>query len=70
MSALRAHICQVEYVILLLKAILADGLPAESRIDALNTATPNFADKPTLSDGPPSEWRIDALNTATPNLAD
>ena len=27
--------------------------PAESRIDALNTATPDLADKPTLTDGPP-----------------
>ena len=49
--------------------ISADGpLPSESRIDALNTATPNLADKPTLANGPPSELRIDALNSTTPNL--
>ena len=29
--------------------------PGESRIDALNTATPNLANEPTLADGPPSE---------------
>ena len=57
-------------MILLLKLILADGPPSESRIDALNTATTNFADEPTLADGPPSEWGIDTLNTTTPNLAD
>ena len=28
--------------------------PSESRIDALKTATPNLADKPTLAGGPPS----------------
>ena len=39
---MRAHICQVEYVILLLKVILADGPPTELRIDALNTSTPNW----------------------------
>ena len=44
--------------------------PGESRIDALNTATPNLANEPTLADGPPSESRIDTLNTATSNLAD
>ena len=44
--------------------------PGESRIDALNTATPNLADKASLANEPPSELRIDALNTATPNLAD
>ena len=49
---------------------LADGPPSEMSIDALNTATPNVADKPTLADGPPSELSIDALNTAMPNLAD
>ena len=27
--------------------------PAESTIDALNTATPNLADKPALADEPP-----------------
>ena len=27
--------------------------PGEVRIDALNTATPNLADKPTLAEGPP-----------------
>ena len=27
--------------------------PGELSIDALNTATPNLADKPTLADGPP-----------------
>ena len=43
--------------------------PSESRIDAVNTTTPNLADEPTLANGPPSESRIDALNTATPNLA-
>ena len=43
---------------------------SESRIDALNTTTPNLAYKPTLADGPPSELRIDALNTSTPKLAD
>ena len=43
--------------------------PTQSRIDALNTATPNLADEPTVANGPPSELRIDALNTATPNLA-
>ena len=32
--------------------------PAESRVDALNTTTPNLADKPTLADGPPSESRM------------
>ena len=26
--------------------------PSKSRIDALNTATPNLADKPTLANGP------------------
>ena len=41
--------------------------PSESRIDALNTTTPNLADEPTLADGPP---RIDALNISTQNLAD
>ena len=50
--------------------ISADGpLPTESRIDALNTTTPNLADEPTVANGSPSELRIDALNTATPNLA-
>ena len=44
--------------------------PSELSIDALNTATPHLADKPTLADGPPSESSIDALNTAMPNLAD
>ena len=43
--------------------------PTQSRIDALNTASPNLADEPTVANGPPSELRIDALNTATPNLA-
>ena len=28
--------------------------PGQLRIDALNTTTPNLADKPTLADGPPS----------------
>ena len=32
---------------------LANGPPSESKIDALNTATPNLADEPTLADGPP-----------------
>ena len=36
--------------------------PHESRIDALNTATPNLADKSTLADGPPTQncqwWTI------------
>ena len=32
---------------------LADGSPSESGIDALNTAIPNLADKPTLDNGPP-----------------
>ena len=31
-----------------------NGPPSESRIDALNTATPNLADKCTLANGPPS----------------
>ena len=53
MSTMRAHICQVEYVILLLKVILADGPPTELRIDALNTTTPNVADECTLAIGPP-----------------
>ena len=93
-STMRAHICQVLYVILLLKLILADlpadlppllwpmdplvnqeympwkllhhtlqmnllwlmdpHPPSESRIDALNTATPNLADKPMLANGP--QW--------------
>ena len=44
--------------------------PCESRIDALNTATPNLTEEPTLADGLPSESRIDVLNTATPHLAD
>ena len=44
--------------------------PGESRIDALNTATPHLADEPNLTNGPPGQSRIDALNTATPNLAD
>ena len=44
--------------------------PGESRMDVLNTTTPNLADEPTLSDGPPRQSRIDALNTSTPNLAD
>ena len=52
------------------KHTLAEGPPTESRIDALNTATPKLADEPTLANGPPSGLRIDALNTATPNLAD
>ena len=56
-------------MILLLKLILADGPPSESRIDALNTATTNLADEPTLADGSPSESRIDVWNTTTPNLA-
>ena len=42
--------------------------PSESRIDALNTTTPNMADEPTLAEGPPRESRIDALNTTTPKL--
>ena len=51
--------------------ILEDGPPpSESRIDALNTTTPNLANEPTLANGPPSESRIDALNTTTPNLVD
>ena len=34
---------------------LSDGpLQSESRIDDLNTATPNSADKPTLASAPPS----------------
>ena len=34
--------------------ILADGPPpSESRIDALNTTTPNLVDEHTLADGPP-----------------
>ena len=53
MSTMRAHICQVEYLILLLKVILADGPPTELRIDALNTTTPNVADECTLAIGPP-----------------
>ena len=32
---------------------LANGPPSQSSIDALNTATPNLADKPTLADGCP-----------------
>ena len=35
--------------------LLCDGPPSELRIDALNTATPNMADKPTLDDGPSSQ---------------
>ena len=31
---------------------LLDTPTSKSRIDALNTATPNLADKPTLADGP------------------
>ena len=31
---------------------LMDPPPSESSIDALNTATPNLADKPTLANGP------------------
>ena len=38
-----------------------DSPPSESSIDALNTATPNLADKATLADGHP-ECSIDALN--------
>ena len=44
--------------------------PKKIKNDALNTTTPNLADKPSLADGPPRESRIDALNTTTPNLAD
>ena len=33
--------------------------PSESRIDALKTATPNLADKPTLAGGPPFTWVIE-----------
>ena len=44
--------------------------PSESRIDALNTATPNLADEPTWPMDPPGELRIDALNTSTQNLED
>ena len=44
--------------------------PSESTIDALNTTTPNLANKPTLANGPPGESRIDALNISTQNLAD
>ena len=51
---------------------LANGPPSKPRIDALNTTTPNLADKPTLANAPqpPSELRIDPLNTSTQNLAD
>ena len=34
------------------KPTLANGPPSESRIDALNTTTPNLADEHTLADGP------------------
>ena len=44
--------------------------PSKSRIDALNTTTPNLADEPTLANGPPSKSRIDAMNTHTQNMAD
>ena len=45
---------------MLLKVILADGPPSELRIDALNTATPNFTGKPTVADGnlPNASWDI------------
>ena len=45
--------------------------PSESRIDDLNTATPNLAEKPTLANGL-NKWIkwLDDLNTATPNLPD
>ena len=52
---------------------LADGPstpPSESTIYALNTTTPNMANKPTLANGPPGESRIDALNISTQNMAD
>ena len=39
-------------------ATLANGPPGESRIDALNTATSNMADKPTLADGPPTNMKL------------
>ena len=45
--------------------------PSESRIDDLNTATPNFGRQIYFGHmDPPSESRIDDSNTATPNLAD
>ena len=31
--------------------ILGDGPPSELSIDAMNIATPNFADEPTLANG-------------------
>ena len=43
--------------------------PSELKIDALNTATPNLADKHTLADGPPGNKSRDALNTSTQKLA-
>ena len=47
--------------------------PGESSIDALNTATPNLADKPTLADGPEmtsyiyiyNYYRHDSLHIST-----
>ena len=65
-SYLPGVICNV------VKADLGRWTPGELRIDALNTAISNLADKHTLANGlpSPSESRIDTLNTATPNLAD
>ena len=42
------------------KPTLADGLPSELRIDALNSTTPNLAGEPTLANGNPpnASWDI------------
>ena len=37
---------------------MTNASPSESRIDDLNTATPNLADKPTFANGPPKWIKI------------
>ena len=49
--------------------LLTDGPPSELSKDALNTATPHLADKPTLANEPP-RYSIDAFNTSTQHLTD
>ena len=41
---------------------LADGPPSESRIDVLNTATPNLADEPTLANATDILWSRMAIS--------
>ena len=42
--------------------------PSESRLDDLNTATPNLADKPTMANGPNWYWQL--VVKMCSNLAD